>query len=733
MSVIPPETGPRARPPRLARRTAVFAIVLGFCGLTAPSTATADNLPADDAQNIELHVAAGLRGTVAPGEPTSTIVTLENESESELSGGRVSVELNRTPLADKAAITRWLGEEKASGTFSPLGTDTTKPVVAGESSSTTIVVSEKTLGDLTPGVYPLRAEFTDPGSGSVASAGGETGEVTASSVLVVTETQASQVGVLVPITATPADGVLLTTEELVALTAPDGALTAQLDGVAGTTAVLAIDPSIIASIRVLGTAAPTEAVEWLTRLDDLPNARFALQFGDADAAVQAQAKLPALLQPTTLAPFLEPTNFPLARATPAATDAPEATLGATPTPTEAPALPDDEQLTEIEGALPGILWPRETVTPADLAAFEGYLGENTTAIVSSESVGGRSAANATTEGHDLLVTESSASASLSAAAAEADAVARQRLLAEAAAYLFLASEQSPGAPVLLGLDRDETRTPDGLRAAISAADSLGFDLSALRATTPVPAKISVEAGTAGAADLTTLLTDEQTLGAFSSILADPQVLLSPERIRIMRILAVGTPPDAFSANVAAHFAQTRETLGSVSIPASSTIQLLTANADLPIGVRNDLPWPVTVQLDAAPTDPRLDVQPRTEAIVQANSTTRVRVPVSARVGSGEVDLRLSLYSPTEVLIQSEQTVRVAVRAEWETIGLGIFGGLTALLIGLGVVRTVLRKRREAAEEAAGTATGAQQADAVDSPSNVETTTAAPEPKDGRRE
>lgn len=88
----------------------------------------------------------------------------------------------------------------------------------------------------------------------------------------------------------------------------------------------------------------------------------------------------------------------------------------------------------------------------------------------------------------------------------------------------------------------------------------------------------------------------------------------------------------------------------------------------------------------------------TETVVQPNSTTRVKVPVSARVGSGEVDLRLSLYSPTGVQIQGDQTVRVAVRAEWETIGLVIFGGLAVLLIALGVIRTIRRKRRETAEE-----------------------------------
>ncbi|WP_214443577.1 DUF6049 family protein, partial [Mycobacterium tuberculosis] len=203
-----------------------------------------------------------------------------------------------------------------------------------------------------------------------------------------------------------------------------------------------------------------------------------------------------------------------------------------------------------------------------------------------------------------------------------------------------------------------------------------------------------------APDLANLLADERSLTAFATILSDPLVLLSPERIRILRTIAVGSSTEAFTEKVADHRARTVETLGAVSIPDSSTIQLLTANADLPIAVRNDLPWPVTVRLYASPTDPRLEVTPVIDVAVQASSTTRAKVPVSARVGSGELDLRLSLTSPTGVPIQSEQTIRVAVRAEWETIGLVIFGGLAVLLIGLGVVRTVRRKRREAIEEQA---------------------------------
>lgn len=698
MTAITPEHGLRARLRRLAGRTVVLAIALGSCALAAPSAAmAADQSSSSDDASVGFHVTAGLRGLVAPGSSTTAMLTVQNDTKSKLTSGQVQVELSKTPLTDEEAVSSWLDDGEAPGDFASIGTDTTAVLDAGTSATTTIFVPAETLSDLTPGVYPLRAELTGATTENTADERSTTVATTASSVLVIAGSQTAQVGVLVPITATPAGGSLLTAEELSKLTAPDGSLTAQLDGVAGTTAVLAIDPSILAAIRALGSAAPETAQEWLTRLEGLPNTRFALQFGDADASAQAQAGLPALLQPTTLAPFLNGANFPQAPATPPPTASASATP--TPTPTATPQLPDDEELTAIDGALPRILWPDDSLDQSDLAAFTGYLGEGTTTIVSSTAVGDQSTAHATSDGLDLLVTDAATSESLSDVAAEPDAVERQRLLAEASALLLLAEGRVPGAPLLIGLDRDEARTAGALRDAISTADSIGFELSALRATTPVSASISADVDPARAAAVTDLLADEGRLTAFSSILTDPQVLLSPERIRILRTLSVGTSASAFAKKVDAHKERTEGTLAAVNIPPSSTIQLLTANADLPIAVRNDLPWPVNVQLFASPTDPRLEVKPMTETVVQANSTVRVKVPVSARVGSGEVDLRLSLYSPTGVQIQDTQSVRVAVRAEWETIGLIVFGGLTVVLIALGVIRTVRRKRREAAEEA----------------------------------
>jgi hypothetical protein len=701
MTVTTPETGLRARLLRLTRRTAVFAIALGVCGLVAPGAAVGatDDSPAKDDETVELYVSAGARGAVAPGGSTSAIVTVQNETESTLSGGRVLVELNRTPLADDEAITRWLDDGEASGDFVALGSETTSSVDAGDEETTTVFVPDDVLGDIAPGVYPLRAALSGASTGAAGSDDEVDHDADATSVLVVTAGQTAKIGVLVPITATPAGGALLTSEELSTLTAEDGALTAQLDGVAGTAAILAIDPAIMASIRVLGTAAPASATEWLSRLDELPNQRFALQFGDADATAQAHAQLPSLLQPTTLAPFLDERNFPKTPAAPL-TDAPAMSATPSPAATEAPTLPDDEALSKVEGAVPGILWPRADVTSDDLATFTEYLERGALTVLPSSSVGGAVAAHASVGSSAVLVTDDAASAVLSQAAAEEHAAARQRSLAAATAHLFLAAQGSPSAPLLIGLDRDETRSADALRDAISTADTVGFGLTDLRATPATAATLTTEPDDGRAAAVHELLADENTLTDFSSILADPQLMLSPERIRILRTLAVGIPADSFGAEVGAHRDATRETLSAVSIPPSSTIQLLTAAADLPFRVRNDLPWPVTVRLTVIPTDLRLDVEPVTIAEVPANSSTRVKVPVSARVGSGELTLRLSLSTPTGVPIGGTESVRVAVRAEWETIGLAVFGGLIVVLIGLGVWRTVRRRRHEASENAA---------------------------------
>src|SRR5690606_549000 len=112
-----------------------------------------------------------------------------------------------------------------------------------------LAVDPTTLGSagLEPGVYPLLATYTS-----------DAGTATSAAVMTVPrETDADDppgtAAVIVPITAEPLTEGLLTAEELTVLTDAGGSLREQVDAVSGTAAILAIDPAIVAAIRVLGT------------------------------------------------------------------------------------------------------------------------------------------------------------------------------------------------------------------------------------------------------------------------------------------------------------------------------------------------------------------------------------------------------------------------------------------------------------------------------------------------
>jgi len=169
------------------------------------------------------------------------------------------------------------------------------------------------------------------------------------------------------------------------------------------------------------------------------------------------------------------------------------------------------------------------------------------------------------------------------------------------------------------------------------------------------------------------------------------------------VLSVGWDGErsAWEDAVAAFRERTGERANAVGIEPPATVQLISAGANLPVWIRNDLPYEVTVTLVARPDDPRLDVVEFTQVVAQPSSSTTIEVPVEARVGNGDVDIELSLLSPEGELIGPVQTVEVTVRADWERIGIIVLVALVVGLIGTGIVRTVLRRRRAAAAEPTG--------------------------------
>lgn len=673
---------------RLLATLAAGAVTLSLLAPAAAASAAPTPSPTATmaAEEPSLAVAPASGGILRPSESLVATATVRNPGPGSAPSSAVSLLLSTAPLPDRAALERWLAGDAAGVDLQPIAAGSLDATASGAQTSVTLTVpaTDPALAGRAPGVYPLQAR----------SAG-----LTAATVVVIPDGAAAPapIGLVVPITASPLERGLLTASELADLTAVDGPLTAQLDAVEGTEATLAVDPAIPAAIRVLGTSAPPTAVAWVERLVDLPNARFALQYGDADLAAQLQAGLPGPLAPASLQTYMAAADF--------TSPAPAVTAVSTPSPSPTadagePVFPDLGTLLDIGPATENVFWPATgTAGPGLVAALASTASADAPArvLLPSTSAGERTvAANASVSGVSTPVYDAGISAALTRAAAENDVTRRGAALAGAVGLLTFARADAGGQPVLAAIDRGTDRSRASLRATVLAATTApGYEAATLDEVAAVPASpVSIgepAPDTARVDEVTQLVADEAIIDRFATVLDRPELLTGRERAEMLQILNVSWTGDAARQAVSAHREATRQTLDSVGI-LSSDFRLVSSSAPLRPWIRNDLPWPITVVLVSRPDDVRLRVQERTEVEAQASANTRVEVPVEARIANGDVSVALQLYSPTGEPIGAPQGVDVEVRAEWETIGLIVIIGLVVVFIGIGVARTIARRR-----------------------------------------
>ncbi|MDX2376225.1 DUF6049 family protein [Microbacterium sp. LRZ72] len=693
----------------LAALLALLLIVLspGIAGWAATPS------PSAPAAVPTIVLAPSDRGLVDSGDELTASVVLRADDEA-VEPGDLTLAIG-DELASSAALADWLESGTGVGETRTLQSRSAPGVEPDAAEAVTIEVAADAADwdDLAPGVYPLAATWTSATASEGASS---------RSVVVVNDPDSDaavpQTGLLVPITTGPrADG-LIDADELAQLTGEGGRLLALLDGIAGSTAVLAIDPVIPASIRALGTAAPPSATAWLERLERLPNTRFALQFGDADVAAQIGAGLPELLEAPDLSYALSPADFADQPVEQPTTPSPAPTPPAEDEDGDAVELPTTAELLEIPGARASTYWPAAGLAgDAVVAALaEDAVDDDPDAapltFLSSEAIEGTPVtAGGTIDGHRILISDAALSAAFAASVAPVDEATdepRAAALAALSGFVSFAGSAADGEPVLIALDRTAEVSTPGLQAAIGSlygsSSASPASLDELLAA-PAPARVATESPDEARVDaLEGLLAGEEQLEAFSAIIDDPNLMLGPERAQILQLIATawrGVPLEWDDA-LAAHRDATAATLTAVEIQPPSTIQLVSTESPIPVYVRNALPWPVNVVLVATPDSLRLDVERSIEVRADPGVNTRVQVPVRARVGSGEVDIDLRLLSPTLEQIGPERTVEVHVRAEWERIGIVVLSLLVAGLLGVGVTRTILRRRRARAQTDAGT-------------------------------
>lgn len=698
-----PSGSPVPRRPLTRRLLATLAAAALAIGLAAPAAAVAETpspSPSASATPPTLAAAPAANGILRPGEALAVLTTLTNPGTSSVPSASATLSIGSAPLADDAALTRWLSGDASGVTLQQIATgtlDATAPS-AQTSVSFTVPGTDPALTGRAPGVYPVLAQ----------TAGGASLK-TPTVVVIPADGALTPLAVVVPITAAPRTKGLLTASELADLTAVDGPLSAQLDAVDGSAATLAVDPAIPAAIRALGSSAPPTAVAWLQRLLALPNDRFALQFGDADLAAQINSGLTTPLAPTSLQTYLSAADF---------TNPAPALSTPSPSPTAAPGQPSYPDLTtllDIGPADQNVFWPATGSVDGAVVASLGALGTADAparVLVASSNLSARpSTASSAVDGVSTPVYDAEVSSALTAAAGENDTARRGASLAAASGHLALARTGSSDRPVLAVLDRGTDRSRVSLRAVLGAvASAPGYIPSTLAAVANTPATAVTlgdpTADASRAADVSALTSDEGEIDRFATILAQPELLTGRERAEVLQVLNVAWTGDAARTAVADHRAATQKTLDSVGI-LSSDFRLVSSSAPLRPWVHNDLPWPITVVLRAQTNDVRLRVQADTTVEAQASANTRLEVPVEARVANGEVVVAMQLFSPTGEPIGARQSVQVEVRAEWESIGLIAIIVLVVVFLGVGVLRTIARRRR--------TRAAAASSDAADSP------------------
>jgi len=205
-----------------------------------------------------------------------------------------------------------------------------------------------------------------------------------------------------------------------------------------------------------------------------------------------------------------------------------------------------------------------------------------------------------------------------------------------------------------------------------------------------------------------------SLGPLAKATDDPDAVYDSVTPQILPALAAQRTPSEQLDSATAMTSQITGMLSAVSVEPSSAVNLINKSANFPVLVRNNLPWPIHVDVTLVPDDPRLRATPALSQTLAAQGATTVEVPVGA-IGSGDIAVTYKVTTPDGVVLDDSQTVTVRMRAGWEDAITAVIASLFGALFLVGITRS-LRKR------AARKAQGSPEADSPEAGSADEAPT-----------
>ena len=200
-------------------------------------------------------------------------------------------------------------------------------------------------------------------------------------------------------------------------------------------------------------------------------------------------------------------------------------------------------------------------------------------------------------------------------------------------------------------------------------------------------------------DMTSSLT---RLTPLANATDDPNAVYESVTPQILPALSAQLTPSEQLDAATAVTSQVTTMLSSVTVEPSSAVNLINKSANFPVLVRNNLPWPVRVDVTLVPDDPRLRATPAQSQTLAAQGATTVEVPVGA-IGSGDIEVTYKVTTPDGVVLDDSQTVTVRMHAGWEDAITAVIASIFGLLFLAGITRSLRKRATRKAQAASGDA------------------------------
>lgn len=269
--------------------------------------------------------------------------------------------------------------------------------------------------------------------------------------------------------------------------------------------------------------------------------------------------------------------------------------------------------------------------------------------------------------------------------------------AELAQSLLTVIGREEAAPLLVSLDRQwiesaqtVTDTAQRLQAMpwFAPMDAPGLlalqtpELTTAQTDEASPDVLSVDR-------LRQLLETAESVRQTAQIAVDPEAIITGFEPQVLAPLAVAARNQPARQSVLIHHATTQAIAmrNPIQLVPGSVVNLISQSGELPVQLTNDLEVDAEVMVILRPNHARLIAHPSEPVIVPAGGTATALVPVEA-VGSGNVEVTVTIADARGSVVDVAQTMTVRVRADWETVGTAIIGGVLVLGLIFGIVRTV---------------------------------------------